>query len=66
MRIMPIPDRFKDGTHYAANFVDVVLIPSLELVSIWERVAILSEVGVTLLTQRWLHHSSPVVIKTVT
>lgn len=66
IRVMPVPDLFQDGAHYAADFVDVVLIPSSELVSKWERVAILSELGVNLLTQRWVHHNSRVVIKTVT
>lgn len=66
IRVMPVPDLFQDGAYYAADLVDIVLIPSSELVTTWERVAILSELGVNLLTQRWVNHNSRVVIKTVT
>jgi hypothetical protein len=65
MRVMPFP-ALEHGADFSADFVGVVLIPSADFATAWERIAILSELGVNLLVQRWVHHNSRVVIPTIT
>lgn len=66
MRVMPLPDLLGDGDAYSADFVDIRIVPSDGFGPLWTRIAILSQLGVNLLTQRWVHHNSRVVIKTIT
>lgn len=61
--VMPLPDLRPDVTtgrrHQAANFDKLHLVKPVDLV---DRVACLSPVGVNLLLQRWIHHSSRFVV----
>lgn len=63
--VMPLPDLRPDvesaRRHQAASFDKLHLVKAEDLV---ERVACLSPVGVNLLLQRWLHHSSRLVVPT--
>ncbi|WP_427008700.1 hypothetical protein [Pseudarthrobacter sp. H2] len=65
IRQMPLPDLFLDGQHYAAKFTDLALVTRADIGG-RERVAILSQHGVNLLLQRWVHHNSRVVVPTMT
>ena len=66
-RVMPLPHLAEGDTgtpiHAAAKFNHVLVAPPSSL-SRYTRVACLSEVGVNLLLQRWVHHNSRVVIPT--
>lgn len=66
MRVMPLPDLLGDGAAYSADFVDIRIISSDDFGPLWKRIAILSELGVNLLSQRWVHHNSRVIVKTIT
>lgn len=54
-----------DGTSYAVEFDDVDVLPR-EVVEDVPRRAILAQVGVNLLMQRWVHHNTRVVVPTIT
>ena len=63
-KMMPLPNLLGDGQHYAASFVELRTVESAVLQSS-QRVATLSEVGIHHLLQRWVFHSTRVVVKTV-
>jgi hypothetical protein len=62
-RKMPLPELWPGRLeeHYAADFVNLDFIKSSDL-ELTERVACLSQVGVNLLMQRWVHHNSRVIV----
>ncbi len=62
---MPLADLIVDGTptHYAGFFVDHQLVRP-ESLDINRRVACMSQRGVNLLMQRWVHHNSRVIVPT--
>ena len=62
-RKMPLPELWPSrlGEHFAADFVELDFITSSDL-ELTERVACLSQVGVNLLMQRWVHHNSRVIV----
>jgi hypothetical protein len=60
---MFLPDLLEE--HQAIAFDELGVLSSAQIVSA-ERVAILSNIGVNLLVQRWLFHNSRVVIPTMT
>jgi hypothetical protein len=65
-KVMPLPKlHAEDGAldHHAARFNEVLVIKPEQLAS-YERIANLSEVGVNLLLQRWVHHNSRVIVPT--
>lgn len=64
-RIMPLPDLRGDGVDYAADYVDLELLDS-GLTETLLRIAVLSDHGVNLVSQRWVYHSSRVAIPTIT
>lgn len=59
---MPLP-KLIDGKDYSANFVDLEVIASRDL-PVHPRIAVLSQLGVNLLMQRWVHHSTRLVVPT--
>ena len=61
---MPLPELFR-GENHAVEFDLLDLVDRAEITQL-ERVAILSQIGVNLLVQRWVHHNSRVVIWTKT
>ncbi len=62
---MPLAELVVEGTptHYAGFFVDHQLVAS-ESLDVDQRVASLSQRGVNLLMQRWVHHNSRVIVPT--
>jgi len=60
---MPLPElwpsRIED--HFAADFVELDFIAASEF-NLTRRIACLSQVGVNLLMQRWVHHNSRVIV----
>jgi hypothetical protein len=66
-RLMPLPDLLqatdKDEGHRAAFFTKIYLVSPDNL---QHRVACLSQLGVNLLLQRWVHHNSRVIVPTAT
>lgn len=64
-RLMPLPDLLDDGADYRVEFTQLV-IKSPSDFSKYKRLLTASNYGVNLLLQRWVHHNSRVVIKTVT
>ena len=65
-RIMPLPSlRPQDGGggHYCAVLPQLFVVTPDHLAAC-ERIACLSDVGVNLLLQRWVHHNSRVVVET--
>lgn len=65
VRHMPLPNLFQDSTPFAAIFTDLRLAKRADL-DINKRAAVLSQLGVNLLLQRWVHHNSRVVVPTMT
>lgn len=61
-KIMPLP-QLADGNDYTANFVDLDLFDSAAIPDA-SRIAILSQLGVNLLMQRWTFHNTRVAIPT--
>jgi hypothetical protein len=61
--LFPLRDLRGPGNSEAADFASVTAIPS-RLLNLDHRVAVLSQEGVNLLLQRWVHHNSRVVIHT--
>ena len=64
-RQMPMAELVVDGSppHYAGFFVDHQLVVSASL-DVNRRVASMSQQGVNLLMQRWVHHNSRVIVPT--
>lgn len=66
-RLMPLPDLYPEVTSgkrdQAANFVNLYTLTPSQLES-GTRIASLSEFGINLLLQRWVHYSSRVVVPT--
>ncbi|MBT2551266.1 hypothetical protein [Arthrobacter sp. ISL-65] len=62
-RLMPLPELYDDGNHFAAHLHEPYLVPE-EALQPHNRVACMSQVGVNLLLQRWVHHNSRVVVPT--
>ncbi len=64
-RQMPLAELFVGGSvaHYAGFFVDHQLVASAAL-DVSLRVAAMSQRGVNLLMQRWVHHNSRVIVPT--
>jgi hypothetical protein len=62
---MPLPELHlvPGGEHAAASFVDLDVVAPTDLLP-EERLSTLSQVGVNLLLQRWVHHNSRVVVPT--
>jgi hypothetical protein len=61
--LFPLRDLRGHGNSAAADFASVAAIPS-RLLSLDDRIAVLSQEGVNLLLQRWVHHNSRVIIHT--
>jgi len=63
--VPPMAELVVDGspTHYAGFFVDHQLVVSASL-DVNRRVAAMSQRGVNLLMQRWVHHNSRVIVPT--
>ena len=57
LRIMPLPNLLDDGDDYAAKFVEVTAAPSAES-SLNRRIAALSDLGILVLQQRLIVHST--------
>lgn len=62
-KLMPLPEMSEDGQHHAAFFQEPHLVPS-DRFGIDKRVMTMSQHGVNLLLQRWVHHNSRAVIPT--
>jgi len=62
-RRMFLPDLH--GGHYAIEFDDLGVVPR-DAIEQGGRIAILSQFGVNLLMQRWVHHNTRVVVPTIT
>lgn len=64
---MPLPelDLAPSGRHAAASFVELDVVAPADLLP-ERRLSTLSQVGVNLLLQRWVHHNSRVVVPTGT
>lgn len=66
-RLMPLPDLYPEVTSgkrdQAANFVNLYTLTPTQLESA-TRVASLSEFGINLLLQRWVHYSARVIVPT--
>ncbi len=61
---MPLPKLIEDKDH-SADFVELDVVDSATLVAS-ERVAVLSQSGVNLLMQRWVHHNTRLTVPTRT
>lgn len=61
--LFPLRDLRGVGNHEAADFASVTVVAS-RLLSLDHRIAVLSQEGVNLLLQRWVHHNSRVVVHT--
>lgn len=59
---MPLP-KLIAGNDYSADFVNLEVVESQDLVTC-ERIAVLSQSGVNLLMQRWVHHSTRLTVPT--
>ncbi|ETD34421.1 hypothetical protein [Williamsia sp. D3] len=59
---MPLPELFPDG-YWVGDFSELRILKASDLVS-YKRVAVLSQIGVNLLMQRWVYHCSRVVVPT--
>jgi hypothetical protein len=66
VRLMPLPELLLTDQKFAADFTHLELVNSDTLAVERTRIAVLSMLGVNLLLQRWVHHSSRVTIKTST
>lgn len=62
---MPLPSLRDDSRHYVADFDLLSTTPS-ESLKISARIAVLTQSGVNLLSQRWVYHSSRVMVPTRT
>lgn len=63
-KLMPLPELAGPGTeHFAAHMHEPYLVEPADL-TLEKRVACMSQVGVNLLLQRWVHHNSRVIVPT--
>ncbi|MGO4192247.1 hypothetical protein AB4Y67_11320 [Arthrobacter sp. YAF17] len=63
-KLMPLPELEAEGsTHFAAHMHEPYLVDRAEI-KIENRIACMSQVGVNLLLQRWVHHNSRVIVPT--
>jgi len=66
-KLMPLPGLLEavggDSGHRAGKFNQILVVTPEDLAA-YDRVACLSEVGVNLLLQRWVHHNSRVIVPT--
>lgn len=65
-KMMPLPDLKPDkvkGRHFAAHFKKLWLVADKDF-DLSKRIACLSQTGVNLLLQRWVHHNSRAIIPT--
>ncbi|SIH06810.1 Uncharacterised protein [Mycobacteroides abscessus subsp. abscessus] len=60
----PLPDLEGDGTEHRSAFFHKPSLVSPDVIGLGKRVACLSQFGVNLLLQRWVHHNSRVVVPT--
>ncbi|WOQ69609.1 MULTISPECIES: hypothetical protein [Bacteria] len=65
-RRMPLPGLQEGHEKHSIDFLALDLLGPDDLLDGCERIAVLSEQGVNLLLQRWVHHNSRVVVKTIT
>ncbi len=61
---MPLP-KLVDSKDHSANFVDLDLVESSSLLA-RQRIAVLSQLGVNLFMQRWVHHNTRLAVPTHT
>ncbi|MEL0625390.1 hypothetical protein V6245_00380 [Salinibacterium amurskyense] len=61
---MPLPDLNGEGTGHHSSFFHKPSLLSSDLLESGTRLACLSQLGVNLLLQRWVHHNSRVVVPT--
>jgi hypothetical protein len=59
--ILPLPNLLLDSDHYAASFEETGMVPTAELVAD-RRICCLTEGGLLLLQQRYVHHLTRVVV----
>jgi hypothetical protein len=59
--VFPLPNLLFDGDHYAASFEESGMVPTAEL-SLDRRICCLTEGGLLLLQQRYVHHLTRVVV----
>lgn len=62
-KVMPLPELGGEGRHYQAHLREPYLVQPDALRSA-TRIACMSQIGVNLLLQRWVHHNSRVVVPT--
>lgn len=60
----PLPELEGEGTEHRSAFFHRPSLVSPETVDLGQRIACLSQFGVNLLLQRWVHHNSRVVVPT--
>lgn len=60
-KVMPMPDLFEDGVHWATRFVDATAAPSSAL-GMGNRIATLSQPGIFILQQRYVRHTTRVIL----
>lgn len=65
-RRMPLPGLQDGQEKHSVDFLALNLFGPDDLLGGCERIGVLSEHGVNLLLQRWVHHNSRVVVKTIT
>lgn len=62
-KLMPLPELSKEHGHFAAHLHQPYLVEA-EALQPSNRIACMSQVGVNLLLQRWVHHNSRVIVPT--
>lgn len=62
-KLMPLPELSKENGHFAAHLQQPYLVEA-EALHRSNRIACMSQVGVNLLLQRWVHHNSRVIVPT--
>lgn len=62
-KLMPLPEMHANDTHFAAHLHNPDLVDSGSLL-LENRIVSMSQVGVNLLLQRWVHHNSRVIVPT--
>lgn len=62
-KIMPLPELKMDQAHFAAHLQEPYLVDAADL-RIDNRISCMSQAGVNLLLQRWVHHNSRAIIPT--
>lgn len=62
-KLMPLPELTEENGHFAAHLQEPYLVDA-EALQHGKRVACMSQIGVNLLLQRWVHHNSRVIVPT--